>query len=256
MANDKKKERISSTGFGESKVTSTASPEDIAAHNETSLTGIPPRIYWTVKGVPVSELPDGNLITYSLTDQAVADRARAREEKIAEGWPEEIVNQPRIKSRTDMPEPLKHLANATDPDDKAIAAMADRMLEEEFDPSVFSANPLDLKADRYTSSGMSPYWGRESDASTDKLRGFKPVLDEKGQPVTHGELTLLERPERVQLMELNYHKKMTNEMASAITQADETQTSKHFREDLGLPSAPPSLQGIGLGLGDDSSSFG
>lgn len=246
--------KIQSNGFGESQVTSTAPAEEVAELNNTSLTGIPPRSVWTVGGVPVNEHPDGYAITYEMTDQAIAEKARQRAQKVQEGWPEEVVNNPRLK--TPLPAPLQGLENASDPDDKAILEMAHKMADYEFDPAIFSVNPLDLKSSRYISSGMTPYWGAKRDADMDKMRGFRPVLDAEGKPVTHGELTLLQRPAQIRELEMKHLARLTNEQTLAITQSDEGHTEKHFREDLGLSDAPASLRDVGLGLKPDSPTFG
>lgn len=246
--------KIQSTGFGESQVTSTAPAEEVAELNNTSLTGIPPRSVWTVGGVPVNEHPDGYAITYEMTDQAIAEKTRKRQELVEEGWPQEVVNNPRLK--TPLPAPLQGLENASDPDDKAILEMAQKMADFEFDPAVFSVNPLEIKASRYIKPGMAPYWGAERDADMDKMRGFRPVLGPGNEPVKHGELTLLHRPQQIRDYEMQHLARMTNEQTLAITQSDEGATEKHFRDDLGLSESPASLRDVGLGLKPDSPTFG
>lgn len=248
--------KIMSSGYGESKLTSTMPAEEVEALNQKSHSGIPPRAVWTVNGIPVNEAVDGDKITFEMTDQFLADCVRKKQAKIEAGWPEEVVNG-RLKGEDNMPPQLRQMFDQSgrrDEADKQVEAMADRMLN--FDASVFDADPLEIIASRYKNSGKAPYWGKESDADMDRMRGFSPVLNDKGEPVTHGEMRLLERPIEIQKMELRAVQARGQEQIAATIAADEESQAKHFRGDLGLPTAPSSVLQIGLGLSNDTSDFG
>jgi len=159
--------KLKSTGFGESKQTSTVDRESFGP---TPDDGLPPRKYWTCQGVPVDEMPNPQAITYGMTDQAMADRMRKLE---AQGGPAGVITRDSFDKRNDVR--VDHVLNRggsihTAPNERAALAA------------------------KHVGPGMKPRFLGGRRLETNGTRGYEIVRDEHGNEVKFGNEVLAQIP--------------------------------------------------------------
>lgn len=164
------KTKLQSTGFGESKQVSTVPMEDFGQNPDD---GLPPRQYWTCNGVPVDLMPNANLITWGMTDQAMAERMRVIE---AQGGPAAVVSRDKFDKRND--------------------ARIDHVLER--GGTIHDApNERKALADAHVQPGFVARFLGGSRLERKGKRGYEIVKDADGNPVTFGNEVLAQIPKPV-----------------------------------------------------------
>lgn len=167
--------KLMSRGYGESRLTSTADPEEF----EPVDTGIPPRQEWLLGGKPLSDHPAPHLVTWEMTDQAIAQRVQEQiERQLARGG---------------------SLSFGRDEMDKNGQARIDKFQQHKTREAQENLDYKTVLRKQHGREGHVHLYVPEDEV--DKYRGadgFEPVLDKEGNPVKYMQNILTSRPKEVQ----------------------------------------------------------
>lgn len=163
-------------GIGESRMTSTASPEEFEKFDD----GLPAREEWTWGGKTADQIANSHMLPWESTDQSIAMRIAAQMQR-------EMERGGRI-------------GFGADPLDKNDQARKDRFDEYGDREAV---KPLDYKTILKNQKGKGEGFVHMyvPEPQVDEYRGqngFEPCLDEKGNPVKWKDQILTARPKSLQ----------------------------------------------------------
>ena len=124
----------------------------------------------------------------------------------------------------------------SDPLDKVILERRD--FRESNLESWEAPDPMKDLADRYVAPGMRPKFLSQDNIARGKTGGFQPVIDEKGNPVRLGTLTLAEMPVARVVKRNEHYAEKGNAQLREIQEQFHTEQER-FQRDAGVrPSAP------------------
>lgn len=190
------KERITSTGTGESRIFS--APADDPMRVEPPVR--------TVNGVPIP--PEfAHAIPYDHTDQGIAERAA----------------QPKAWS-----------SGFSDSFDKLIAERRESLMEGT--PTWAAPNPMKELADAHIGPGMSPRFLSPSKCDREGTRGFQVVRNEKGDPVKLGNMVLAQIPEELAQKRRQHYQDQGRQAQAKVIDEYQEQSAQLARVVTGRPA--------------------
>ena len=196
--------KIMSTGVGPSKLHAQPQPDSLA--------------HCTVGGIAWEDLPEAvrARMPYELTDQGLAEKAASK---------------PRSPHRVIVGDDL----------DKQLRQRLDAALRG--DPNNRPSTALKEVADQYVRPGMTPVFQNPDLIRTVGTQGYKPVIDEDGDPVRVGEMILTEIPTEISHARILEAAAIGKERLAHIDQVLEESSGRVAREGL-TPAALSDLSSI------------
>jgi hypothetical protein len=147
------------------------------------------------------------------------------------------------KPQAPVAQRMKH--TATDPE-KMIEereAVRNRIIDEDDadEDLMLAPSPMEETVERYREPGMAYGFMSDNASRTLGLRGYQPVMDERGDPVKLGTLTLGKIPERIQRKRLRKGEKESTERVQSMSDeyGDAVNRLKAEGKDLGLRVLAP-----------------